>query len=60
MNDTGASPICKTKREVWAGRPDGKWCPNMKPRANDTSMESESYECAVCGQTIKLYYDDMR
>lgn len=35
-------------------------CPNMKADPDDTSMESERYECAVCGQTYKLYYEDMQ
>lgn len=34
-------------------------CSNMKADANDTSMESETYECAVCGSRYKLYYEDM-
>ena len=34
-------------------------CPNMKGDPKDTSMESEQYECAVCGCRYKLYYEDM-
>jgi len=34
-------------------------CPNVKPDPDDTSMESERYECTVCGRSYKLYYEDM-
>lgn len=34
-------------------------CPNMKSDPEDTSMETERYECAVCGDYYKLYYEDM-
>lgn len=38
---------------------DNHKCPNMKYDEEDTSMESERYECKTCGQRYKLYYEDM-
>lgn len=34
-------------------------CPNMKYDENAGGMEYELYECAVCGERYKLYYEDM-
>lgn len=33
-------------------------CPNLKEDYSD--MDVEVYRCKVCGETIRLYYDDMR
>lgn len=33
-------------------------CPNMKEVG--LSMSSEDYECAVCGESLSLDYDEMR
>jgi len=35
-------------------------CPNMKPVPGDLDLEIEHYSCAVCGRTVKLWYDEMR
>ncbi len=38
----------------------GHWstCPNLKQVGG--TMESEHYECAVCGESYWLHYDEMR
>ncbi len=33
-------------------------CPHMKYR-DDTNFDAETYECKVCGEYYKLYYEDM-
>jgi len=35
-------------------------CPNMKMDPNDRSMDTERYECKVCGKTDYLDYEEMR
>ena len=47
------SILCETDRESWA-------CKNMQQDDNDHSMDYEKYSCALCGKTMKLYYDEMR
>lgn len=44
---------CKTARDSWD-------CPNMLPRANDSDMRYEHYDCKLCGKHIALDYDEMR
>ena len=34
-------------------------CPNMEYDPVAGGMESELYECKVCGSRYKLYYEDM-
>lgn len=47
------SSACESEKESWS-------CKNMKPNENDHSMDYEKYSCAICGKTMKLYYDEMR
>lgn len=58
MSDVAAT---KYDYRCVAGLPEGRRldCPNMKDDPNDTSMESERYVCDVCGDRVKLYYEDM-
>lgn len=40
----------------------GKWgrCPHLKEVSSSSDMEGETYDCSVCGEHYRLYYDDMR
>lgn len=43
-----------------AGAPgSGTWsrCPNIRESHSD--MQGETYDCAVCGEHYRLYYEDM-
>lgn len=34
-------------------------CPNLKER-DDTRMDGETYDCAVCGEHMFLDYEEMK
>lgn len=40
---------------------DGVWskCPNLKDTSSNSDMDGETYDCAVCGEHYRLYYEDM-
>jgi hypothetical protein len=48
-NPLKKSEICKDN--IWK-------CKNLEEIRS--SMDGESYECKVCGEYFKLYYDDMK
>lgn len=58
MNDKKHDYKCKHEND-----PGFRWhihhCPNMKEDETWRSMDSERYECKVCGRTDKLYYEEM-
>lgn len=39
--------------------PTGPTCPNIKETSGN-NMDLERYECAVCGLSYTLYYDEMK
>lgn len=48
------SPKCQTEPRQGTGM-----CPNLKELDQPWNMDSEKYECDVCGKRITLYYDEM-
>lgn len=34
-------------------------CPNMRETSSNTDMDGETYDCPVCGEYFRLYYEDM-
>lgn len=35
-------------------------CPNLKEVSRPTDMEGETYECELCGERYRLWYEDMK
>ena len=35
-------------------------CRNLKEVSDKYDMDGETYDCAVCGEHYRLYYDEMR
>lgn len=34
-------------------------CQNMHETSSNTDMDGETYNCDVCGEHLRLYYEDM-
>lgn len=34
-------------------------CENLKEASGPTDFDGETYNCAVCGEHFRLYYEDM-
>lgn len=62
-------PECEPRFIPWGPenpKPNGEWgqgrwtkCPNLKDTSSPSDMNGETYDCAVCGQHYRLYYEDM-
>lgn len=35
-------------------------CPNLIETSSATDFEGETYDCKVCGEHYRLYYEDMQ
>lgn len=51
----------EAKRPAECGRRDGAWeaCRHLKDTSSNSDMDGETYDCAVCGEHYRLYYEDM-